>query len=311
MASPSAINAYNLMEQDPSILEIRLVPENGFQTVLLRSHFDTITIRKNPLTPPPAPRVIPPCPPPLKLRRQNAIGPESPIEHDICTPPRHCCFPCSSGTGTLVADTPVAEQQQPQRPVVPKLNLPVRLNPEDDTDDEDYTDMPPLIPAREIHTEWPSRGLGCADPRELFSRWESQSDEDDYNYPEMNTFIPRSLFSEEPIPMTHHMFFDEDGNQMTQAEFRRQQEQQKEKESWSVNLPSLEGQLVARHPKVLLAFFEFVEANNEFAQGDEHIMFPAIDSELIEYIETHPFFNQPNYEKATLKMYLAKYGEAR
>jgi hypothetical protein len=294
MASSSVMNAYALMDQDPSILEIRLKPENGFQTILLRSDFDAIRISKTPLTPPPAPRVIPPCPPPLKLRRQGAIGPESPIEHDICTPPRHCCM---SSTGTLIADTPVA---QAQRPVVPKLNLPVK--PEDDTDEEDYSDMPPLIPAREIIAEWPSTcGLGCADPRELFSRW------DDDEYPEINRYIPSSLFAE-PISTSHHMFFDDEGNQITQGEFHA--EQQKE-EPWSVNLPSLEGQLVARHPKVLLAFFEFVEANNEFAQGDEHIMFPAIDSELVEYIETHPFFNEPNYEKATLRMYLAKYGEAR
>ena len=312
MASSSVMNAYALMEQDDSILEIRLKPENGWQYAIRRSYEDGILIKKTPVTPPPVPRVSPLCPPPLRLRRQGAIMPESPIEHDICTPPRHCCIPCNSGTGTLVAeDTPVAEQQQPQRPqvpIVPKLNLPARLNPEDDTDDEeDYTDMPPLIPAREIHTEWPSRGLGCADPRELFSRWES--DENEYEYPDVSHLLPRSLFSE-PISTSHHMFFDDEGNQITQAEFRQQQQQQQE-EPWSVNLPSLEGQLVARHPKVLLAFFEFVEANNEFAQGDEHIMFPAIDSELVEYIETHPFFNQPNYEKATLKMYLAKYGEAR
>lgn len=298
----SAMNAFNLMEQDPSILEIRLKPENGWQYTVARSEGDAIIIKKTPVTPPPVPRVSPLCPPPLRLRRQNAIGPESPIEHDICTPPRHCCM---SGTGTLCADTPVAEQQ-PQRPVVPPLNLPVRH--QNLYDDEDYTDMPPLIHEREIHTEWPTAGLGCSDPRELFSRWESQSDEDDYDYPEMSSFIPRSLLGD-PIPMTHHMFFDEDGNQITQSEYLSQQ--QKEKEAWSVNLPSLEGQLVARHPKVLLAFFEFVEANNEFAQGDEHIMFPAIDSELVEYIETHPFFNEPKYEKATLKMYLAQYGEAR
>ena len=221
MASPSVMNAYNLMDQDDSILEIRLKPENGWQYTVCRSYEDGILIKKTPVTPPPVPRVSPLCPPPLRLRRQNAIGPESPIEHDICTPPRHCCFPCSSGTGTLVADeTPVAAKQ---RPVIPPLNLPVRQETLDD--DEDYSDMPPLIPAREIHTDWPTAGLGCADPRPLFSRWESQSDEDDYNYPDMNSFIPRSLFSE-PISTSHHMFFDDEGNQITPAEFRRQQEQQ-------------------------------------------------------------------------------------
>lgn len=302
MASSSVMNAYNLMDQDDSILEIRLKPENGWQYTVRRSYEDGILIKKTPVTPPPVPRVSPLCPPPLRLRRQNAIGPESPIEHDICTPPRHCCM---SGTGTLVADTPVAEQQQqPQRPVVPKLNLPVRLNPEEDSDDEDYSDMPPLIPAREIIAEWPQSN---ADEHHDFNRWDY--DEKDEDYPDVSHLLPRSLLGE-PISTSHHMFFDDEGNQITQAEFQAEQQRQ-EQESWSVNLPSLEGQLVARHPKVLLAFFEFVEANNEFAQGDEHIMFPAIDSELVEYIETHPFFNEPNYEKATLRMYLAKYGEAR
>lgn len=282
------------MEQDDSILEIRLKPENGWQYTIRRSYEDGILIKKTPVTPV-APRAIPLCPPaPLRLRRQNAIGPESPIEHDICTPPRHCCL---SGTGTLCAHTPVAPAAP--RPVVPPLNLPVRQ----EDDEEDYSDMPPLIPAREIHTEWPTtRGLGCADHRELFSRWES----DDGEYPDMNTFIPRSLFSE-PISPSHHMFFDDEGNQITQAEFRSQQREQEE--PWSVNLPSLEGQLVARHPRVLLAFFEFVEAYNDNAQGDEHIMFPAIDSELIDYIQTHFFFKEPNYMKGCLEMYLAKYGE--
>ncbi len=250
------MDALALMHEDPAIQEIRT------NNQVLRRNGDTISFTgvAEPRTPPLPPRNTPLVPPPLRLRRQNAIGPTSSgsdyEEEAACTPPRHCCSSHHCGSGTLVAD-----------------------------DDEDYSDMPPLIPASQVYQSYyyPSDAstLRAEEPEE------------------------GEVF--EPIPLSHHMFFDEDGNQITHQEFLKQQEY----ENWVINLPRL-GQTVARHPKALLAFFEFVETLNEFLEPSEQIMLPSISRDLVDFIKSHSAFHDNSlepYEIVRLNSFLLWHGE--
>jgi hypothetical protein len=77
----------------------------------------------------------------------------------------------------------------------------------------------------------------------------------------------RTLSYEPSQPVEQHLFFDENGIAISRQEFLDM--------NWKVKLPDLQN-LTARHPRVLLAYLEFIEAYNDISPSEENIMLPAI-----------------------------------
>jgi len=91
----------------------------------------------------------------------------------------------------------------------------------------------------------------------------------------------RTLSYEPSQPVEQHLFFDENGNAISRQEFLDM--------NWKVKLPDLQN-LTARHPRVLLAYLDFIEAYNEVASPDERVMLNAISPSQRHMIESHSTF---------------------
>lgn len=145
--------------------------------------------------------------------------------------------------------------------------------------DTTYSSMPPLIPAL------PLNRILHFDEERMPSHIFFHEDDDE---PEQ--------------PKASHLFFDDSGDEITREEFLAK--------DWGVKIPALPAQMVARHPRVLLAFFDFMKIYNDAAIGDETCMIPAIPSEVMDYIHKHPSFQYSdpfNYEMLRLDSHLSKH----
>lgn len=105
------------------------------------------------------------------------------------------------------------------------------------------------------------------------------------------------------LPQNHHMFFDEDGNEITHEQFLQLQEEQ---ESWAFGYRLNGHNYVFRHPTALLSFFRFVDSVNSYAEWDETILIRPLEQEMYSRMIDHPYFNTTTDEVQELLTYLAR-----
>ncbi len=124
-----------------------------------------------------------------------------------------------------------------------------------------------------------------------------------------------------PLPAPKHLFFDEDGNVVSREEFEALQwaeaeteqsadeaEEVEEETVWGIQIPRITQRMVARHPRVLLAFFRFIEALNECSFEDERITVKPMPTDVfthvMDYLEKNPPPPEFEGEVRDLKHYL-------
>ena len=109
-------------------------------------------------------------------------------------------------------------------------------------------------------------------------------------------------------PAPRLQFFDNDGNDISREEFRALRKAEEDAD-WGVQMPRISQRLIARHPRVLLAFFRFIESLNEVAFEDEKVKIPQMSSDcflsIMEYIEKNGVPDVFNQEVADLQYYLS------
>jgi hypothetical protein len=70
-----------------------------------------------------------------------------------------------------------------------------------------------------------------------------------------------------------HMYFNDDGDEISHEEFLRNQEQQKQQEPcWAIKTPRINFRFTIADPLVLLQFLRFIDYYNENAIADELYM---------------------------------------
>jgi hypothetical protein len=70
-----------------------------------------------------------------------------------------------------------------------------------------------------------------------------------------------------------HMYFNDDGDEISHEEFLRNQEQQKQQEPcWAIKTPRINFRFTIADPLVLLQFLRFIDYYNENALADELYM---------------------------------------
>jgi hypothetical protein len=70
-----------------------------------------------------------------------------------------------------------------------------------------------------------------------------------------------------------HMYFNDDGDEISHEEFLRNQEQQKQQEPcWAIKTPRINFRFTIADPLVLLQFLRFIDYYNENALADEVYM---------------------------------------
>ena len=104
-------------------------------------------------------------------------------------------------------------------------------------------------------------------------------------------------------PMGNHLFFDEDGNEITHEQFLKLQEEQ---DSWAFGYRLNGYNYVFRHPTALLSFFRFVDSVNSYAEWDETILIRPLEQEMYSRMIDHPYFNTTTDEVQELLTYLAR-----
>lgn len=126
---------------------------------------------------------------------------------------------------------------------------------------------------------------------------DSLDSDSDCTYSDMPPLIPAER------PVARHLFFNDEGEEITREEYTAQ--------NWAIKLPALPSGMIARHPRVLLALFEFLDVYNEVAKGSEMYMMPALPQEVVERIYEHPSFRTSRhvfpYEISTLENYIEKH----
>jgi len=91
--------------------------------------------------------------------------------------------------------------------------------------------------------------------------------------------------------MRRHLFFDENGNEITRQQFLQQQEDK----GWGFYLPDISCG-IARHPRVLLNFLRYVDSHNEVATADDLIFLNPIPSHIYESMLKHSSIQNPTLE---------------
>jgi hypothetical protein len=70
-----------------------------------------------------------------------------------------------------------------------------------------------------------------------------------------------------------HLYFNDDGDEISHEEFLRNQEQQKQQEPcWAIKTPRINFRFTIADPLVLLQFLRFIDYYNENALADELYM---------------------------------------
>lgn len=106
------------------------------------------------------------------------------------------------------------------------------------------------------------------------------------------------------LPVNTHLFFDEDGNEISEEEHRlQQQEQEQEDEDEDeeeigamIRTPMIRQRFLLKHPRVILAFLRFVDLYNELADPEEVLMLPTIPQRIVESIREDPAVKFPPEE---------------
>lgn len=81
-------------------------------------------------------------------------------------------------------------------------------------------------------------------------------------------------------PVNRHLYFSDAGDEITREEYLRQEE-------WSFTLSSFP-KMVARHPRVLISYFRFIDSLNEVAHEDEKIYLNPISASDVLKVLSHP-----------------------
>jgi hypothetical protein len=96
-----------------------------------------------------------------------------------------------------------------------------------------------------------------------------------------------------------HLYFNDDGEEISREEFRRnqeqeqQQQQQEQVEWWAVKTPKINFRFTLRHPRLLLQFLRFVDEYNEYAEPDEVFMLRPMPYAQFMSVINHDFVKNP------------------
>jgi hypothetical protein len=100
-----------------------------------------------------------------------------------------------------------------------------------------------------------------------------------------------------PPPVARHLFFDDDGEEVSKEEYiaslQVKMEEKEEDDHWfAVKIPPITQPMMARHPRVILAFFRFISYLNEGAEEHEKVKVKPMPLEVFNtvmgYLERHP-----------------------
>jgi hypothetical protein len=108
------------------------------------------------------------------------------------------------------------------------------------------------------------------------------------------------------IPQGNHLFFDEDGNEISHEQFLQLQE---EENSWAFGYKLNGNEFIFRHPTALLSFFRFVDSVNQYAEFDETIFIRPLRQEMYSRMIDHPYFQTTTDESHELLTYMARNSE--
>ena len=111
--------------------------------------------------------------------------------------------------------------------------------------------------------------------------------------------IEEAMMVEEPV--NTHLYFDEDGNEITHEEYlyqHAQEEQQEDEEPPWIRTPLINQRFLLKHPRVILAFLRFIDLYNELADPEEVFMIKAIPQRVVNTITSHHSVSQvpPEFE---------------
>lgn len=91
-----------------------------------------------------------------------------------------------------------------------------------------------------------------------------------------------------------HLFFDENGTEISRELFLRQQEVT----DWGFLLPTI-SRGTARHPRVVLNFLRYVDSHNEISKTEEFIFLKPIPQHIYDQIINHSSIQDPPEEFKT------------
>ena len=97
-------------------------------------------------------------------------------------------------------------------------------------------------------------------------------------------------------PVNRHLYFNDAGDEISREEYMSQQE-------WSFTLSSFP-KMVARHPRVLISYFRFIDSLNEVANEDEKIYLNPISASDVLKVLSHPSIQDAIPEFADEILYL-------
>ena len=184
-----------------------------------------------------------------------------------------------------------------------------------------YGSMPPLIDMfGRIFLDDGAETMSLAEPESIpsspIAAWNHEAD---YEEPEEFHFHQPPTIQ---IPQNTHLYFDEDGNEisreqflenMVQEEAQLKQGKQEETNAFAIMLPTINHRFTLRHPRVLLNFLRFLDSYNEVAAPDEVFMIQAIPKEVQDSILNHISLRRtpPEFEREVneLKARLARHAD--
>ena len=102
-----------------------------------------------------------------------------------------------------------------------------------------------------------------------------------------------SYEGEDPMPQNTHLYFDDNGNEISRQEFLEQERQSQE---WAFQTSQMPDKFVIRHPRVLLIFLRFIDSLNEINTGDDTYMMDAIPYDVMARMISHRAITDPPEE---------------
>jgi hypothetical protein len=133
------------------------------------------------------------------------------------------------------------------------------------------------------YDEWDNKSFDYPPENQEHSNWREDS----------MSYEPDDL---ERKPVNRHLYFSDAGDEITREEYLRQEE-------WSFTLSS-SLKMVARHPRVLISYFRFIDSLNEVANEDEKIYLNPISASDVLRVLSHPSIQDAIPEFADEILYL-------
>lgn len=109
-----------------------------------------------------------------------------------------------------------------------------------------------------------------------------------------------------PERENRHIFFDENGDEISYEEHRRLQaeeegeepyeEEEEEEIGMMLRTPMIRQRFLLKHPRVILAFLRFIDLYNELADPGEVLMLPTIPQRIVNSIQDDPAVKFPPEE---------------